>query len=85
MVYASGARDIELEAARRSRQRAREAAERAARPSRLEVQLDRAREFQRLLDSAEVRNRAELARRFGISRASVTQVMGAARPRSRSV
>lgn len=32
-------------------------------------------EFKRLLDSGEVRNRAELARRFGVSRARVTQIM----------
>ena len=67
---------IELEAEKRRRECAREAAERAARATRLEVQRDRAREFQRLLDSGEVRNRAELARRLGISRARVTQVMG---------
>ena len=37
--------------------------------------LDRAAEFRRLLESGQVRNRAELARRFGLSRARVTQVM----------
>jgi hypothetical protein len=35
----------------------------------------RAYEFQRLLDSAEVNSRAEIARRYGISRARVTQIM----------
>lgn len=33
-------------------------------------------EFRRLLETGEVRNRAELARRFGMSRARVTQIMG---------
>lgn len=34
-----------------------------------------AEEFQRLLDTGEVRNRAELARRFRLTRARVTQLM----------
>jgi hypothetical protein len=37
--------------------------------------LQRACEFQTLLDSGEVKNRAEIARRCGISRARVTQIM----------
>jgi hypothetical protein len=37
--------------------------------------IQRACEFQQLLDSAEVKNRAEIARRYGISRARVTQIM----------
>ncbi len=37
---------------------------------------DRAEYFRQLLSSGEVRNRAELARRFGISRARVTQILG---------
>jgi hypothetical protein len=37
--------------------------------------LDRAEAFQDLLDRGVVNNRAELARRHGISRARVTQVM----------
>lgn len=37
--------------------------------------LVRAYEFQRLLDSGEVNTRAEIARRHGISRARVTQIM----------
>lgn len=34
-----------------------------------------AEEFQRLLDAGEVRNRADLARRFRLTRARVTQLM----------
>jgi len=37
--------------------------------------LQRACAFRRLLDSGEAENRAEIARRYGISRASVTQIM----------
>lgn len=37
---------------------------------------DRAAAFRHLLASGEVRNRADLARRFGISHARVTQVLG---------
>lgn len=37
--------------------------------------LMRAYEFQGLLDSGEVNTRAEIARRYGISRARVTQIM----------
>lgn len=33
-------------------------------------------EFQRLLSSGQVRNQADLARRFDLSRARVTQVLG---------
>ncbi len=35
----------------------------------------RAYEFQGLLDSGDVKNRPEIARRYGISRARVTQIM----------
>ena len=38
--------------------------------------LRQAAEFRRLLDAGEVESRAELARRAGVSRARVTQVMG---------
>jgi DNA-binding transcriptional MocR family regulator len=38
--------------------------------------LRQAVEFRRLLDEGEVESRAELARRAGVSRARVTQVMG---------
>lgn len=37
---------------------------------------DRAAMFRHLLESGEVRNRAGLAERFGISRARVTQILG---------
>ncbi|MEM9109140.1 MAG: hypothetical protein AAGC72_03880 [Planctomycetota bacterium] len=37
---------------------------------------DRISLFRQLLQSGEVRNRAELAKRFGISRARVTQILG---------
>ncbi len=37
--------------------------------------VQRAYEFQRLLDSVEVENRAEIARQYGISRARVTQIL----------
>lgn len=40
---------------------------------------ERAREWRRMLDSGEVANRAELARRAGVSRARVTQVLRRAR------
>lgn len=38
--------------------------------------LQRAKEWQSLLDSEEARTRTDIARRVGISRARVTQVMG---------
>lgn len=37
--------------------------------------IERAREFQAMLDAGVVRNRAELARRLGLSRARITQIM----------
>lgn len=37
---------------------------------------DRVELFRQLLNTGKVRNRAELARRFGISRARVTQILG---------
>ena len=48
--------------------------ERKPRASRVSA-IQRAHEFQRLLDSGEVKNRAEIARRYGVSRARVTQMM----------
>lgn len=36
---------------------------------------ERAREWRRMLEAGEVANRAELARRVGVSRARVTQVL----------
>jgi hypothetical protein len=38
---------------------------------------DLAYEWQQILDGGEVKNRAELARRMGVTRARVTQVLGA--------
>ena len=35
----------------------------------------RARRLQAMLDAGEVKNRAELARRFGLSRARITQIL----------
>lgn len=35
----------------------------------------RARELQAMLDAGEVKNRAELARRLGLSRARITQIL----------
>ena len=44
------------------------------------ARLARALEWQRQLDAGEVASRAEIARREGISRARVTQIMNGARP-----
>jgi len=41
--------------------------------------IQRVLEFQRLLDSGEVKNRAEIARRYGLSRARVTQILNTLR------
>ena len=41
--------------------------------------MDVALEFQRLLDEGVVNNRAEIARRYGVSRARVTQVLNVLR------
>jgi hypothetical protein len=38
---------------------------------------DLAYDWQQMLDTGEVKNRAELARRIGVTRARVTQVLGA--------
>jgi hypothetical protein len=46
--------------------------------------LERAHEFQQLLDSGEVENRAQIARRHGISRARVTQTRTSATCRSQN-
>ena len=40
---------------------------------------ERTREWQRMLEAGEVATRAELARRVGVSRARVTQVLGGRR------
>ena len=42
---------------------------------RVVIHVARAEEFQRLLDAGEVRSRADLARRFRLTRARVTQLM----------
>lgn len=45
----------------------------------IEDPVDRAALFRKLLQTGEVSTRAELARRYGISRARVTQILGPAR------
>ena len=47
---------------------------RATRP-RIIVDLSRAREWRRMIDAGEVKNAAELARRYGLSRARISQLM----------
>ena len=52
------------------------AVRRAARPR--ECPAERVERFRRMIESGEVRNRAELARRLGCSRAWISKVLGRA-------
>jgi hypothetical protein len=66
----------------RARKRMRPSAP-AREPRGPEARLARALEWQRELDAGEVASRAEIARREGISRARVTQIMRARASRKR--
>ena len=66
--------EIELPAHRADLPRRTEALK-LLKPLRILVTLAMLKEFQALLESGEVRNRAGLARRFSLTRARVTQIM----------
>lgn len=53
----------------------RERPEAEKKPPKIVSLIERAEEFRRLLDSGQVRNQAELARTFGLTRARVTQLL----------
>jgi hypothetical protein len=57
------------------REKRKSAASRSLRPPRIVGLLAQAEEFQRLLDTGVVESRADLARRFHLSRARVTQIL----------
>lgn len=47
----------------------------ARRPARVAIKLALAHQIQRLIDRGEIRNQAEAARRLGVTRARLTQIM----------
>ena len=57
------------------RERRKQAESKSTRPPRIIELLARAEEFQRMLHSGEAESRADLARRFTLSRARVTQIL----------